>query len=98
MQIFKYPLSVTANQVIKMPIHARILSIAVQNGIPTLWAKVHPSKEEEDVTIEMIATGEDFSPCERREFLGTVLIKGSIEAQLWGVSNDQEIHVFKRIV
>lgn len=40
MRIFKYPLQVTDVQYVSLPLHAKLLTVQVQNGIPCLWALV----------------------------------------------------------
>jgi hypothetical protein len=68
--IWKYPLAVESQVILTMPIDARILTVQMQNGVPTLWAEVDPdSKSKESRYVEVIGTGFDFEP---GTYIGTV--------------------------
>jgi hypothetical protein len=55
--IYKYPLSVSDKQTIKMPVGAQILTVQVQESAPCIWALVESEKEDEDRYIEIFGTG-----------------------------------------
>lgn len=55
--IYKYPLIVTDEQEISMPLGAEILTVQTQNGIPCLWAKVDTSRPVDVRGIQMYGTG-----------------------------------------
>lgn len=57
-KIFKYPLKTKRQQVITLPIGAKILSIQNQKDIATMWALVDTEAPVEDITIETYGTGE----------------------------------------
>ena len=59
--IFKYPLSISDEQLIEMPIGAEILSLQVQNNIPCIWAMIEEFEVEMiDRTFMMYGTGHSF--------------------------------------
>lgn len=70
--IYKYPLRLTDTQNVVMPRGARILTVQMQNAVPTLWAEVDPTDsvgEQRHITI--IGTGNGHtSP--HSLYLGTV--------------------------
>ena len=71
--IWKYPLKVTDEQIINLPIGSEYLSVQVQNGTPCLWAKVNP---QENVIIRVkivtVGTGHPADHVnEYMQFLGT---------------------------
>ena len=68
--IWKFPLEVTDNNVIKMPKGAQILSVQVQHNIPCLWAAVDPEAELETRTIFTVGTGHPIS-LDAGRFIGT---------------------------
>ena len=70
MVIYKYPLAVTDRQVMTMPIGAQLLCVQVQRGIPTLWARVDPIHEMEEVILLTKGTGHPF-PEINVSYLGT---------------------------
>jgi len=77
MQIWKYVLTTTDNQTIKMPKGAQILTFQIQNGKPCLWALVNPSLTETERYIEIHGTGNyiEESLLERK-YIGTYQLHG----------------------
>lgn len=70
--IFKYPLATVEEQVIEMPKGAEILSLQVQNNLPTLWAMVDTEAPLEGrVFISVLTGGALKVPREGLSFLGT---------------------------
>lgn len=55
--IYKYPLKTEDVVRIKMPAGAEILTVQVQNGLPTLWALVNPDAPLYERIIEIFGTG-----------------------------------------
>lgn len=55
--IWKFPIEVTDNWNIVMPIGAEILSVQTQGGIPHMWALVDPEAEAEVRKFEIFGTG-----------------------------------------
>ena len=56
-KIYKYNLRIEDQQVIQMPIGAKILTVQVQKGQVQLWALVNPEIPTQARTIEIIGTG-----------------------------------------
>lgn len=71
-QIWKFPLPNTDN-LIEMPLLASPLSLHLQNGVPTMWARVNPTLPLEKRRFVIIMTGQDL-PSGLRQFLGTLLM------------------------
>ena len=72
--IYKYTLALEDEQVIQMPAHAEILSVANQNGNLCLWAKVIPSNKLELYKIYIVGTGNPADHVENNYFIGTVIM------------------------
>lgn len=75
--VYKYPLQVLDDQVIRMPLDAQICSIQVQNNIPTLWAVVDDNLAEINFNIITIGTGQYFKP-DGLIYLGTYQLVGFV--------------------
>lgn len=56
--IWKYPLKITSLQIIEMPDRAAILSMQMQDNVPTIWALVDTDKTKAKWEIRVIGTGE----------------------------------------
>lgn len=79
--IWKFPLAVDENiQQILMPADAKILTVALQNNTPTIWAEVEPERSRLPRRFCIYATGQLFSEPENfeREYIGTFQIVGLI--------------------
>lgn len=77
--IYKYPLSIIAENLIQKPRNAEILSIQMQNSIPCIWALVETNNETELKIIEIIPTGSKIEPLthhQGRQFIGTFQMQG----------------------
>jgi hypothetical protein len=68
-RIYKYPLTLTVSQCVKMPTHARILSFQMQDGTPTIWAVVTPTATVVNREFRIAGTGHEVPP---GDFVGTV--------------------------
>ena len=55
--VWKYPLEMKDLQHINIPVNAEILSVQVQQGVPTVWALVDPEGAEVDFAFRMVGTG-----------------------------------------
>lgn len=62
MTIWKFPLEVTDEQIVRMPAGSTILAVQVQQGTPCLWAKVDPESEQYDRRIFIHGTGHALHP------------------------------------
>ena len=79
-QIWKFPLTITDEQVLQMPFDAELLSIGLQNiGLQNrqlcLWAAIEDSNDLEGRTIKIVGTGHPFSDRDYNymAFIGTVV-------------------------
>ena len=70
--VWKFPLRVTEVQVVTMPRAAKILSVAMQHGVPTLWAWVDPHAPTEERLIGLVGTGHLAPYPDEADYLGTV--------------------------
>lgn len=55
--IYKYELAITDNQVVQMPIDAKILTVQTQHGKPWMWALVNPEYPLVKRNFETYGTG-----------------------------------------
>lgn len=59
--VYKYHLTNHyGRQEVELPVGAEIVTVAMQRGHPTLWARVDPSADEEVRVFEVVATGARF--------------------------------------
>lgn len=54
MRIWKYPLQVTDEQAVPMPIGSQLMTVQMQNGTPCLWALVDETRNPSG-TVKRIA-------------------------------------------
>jgi uncharacterized protein with FMN-binding domain len=57
MTIWKFPLEVTDEQVVRLPTGAQILCVQVQGTTPCLWAKVDPMAAPKEWRVVTRGTG-----------------------------------------
>ncbi len=72
-RIFKYPIALEDEQLVKMPHNAKILSVQEQKGKICLWAMIAgglPSTCERKIFI--YGTGHEIKYPERKAYIGTV--------------------------
>lgn len=74
-KVFKYQLGVVDEQMVRIPIGAEFLHLAVQNKILCLWAKVDPSAEKTERLIFIHGTGHEMDP-RARKHLGSFFLSG----------------------
>ena len=59
-RIHKFPLKFMWQQYVDLPVGYKILTIQMQEGVPTLWAEVNTKAGPcNPATIEMVGTGEE---------------------------------------
>ena len=68
--IWKFPLSTDRSTVILMPICAEILTLQMQNDVPTLWALVDSKAPRESRTFHIFGTGHEL-PTTPLRYIGT---------------------------
>lgn len=71
MTIWKYQLNIVSLQNINLAADAKILSVDIQNNTLCLWALTNPNAPTTYRTIEIVGTGMEVSPYQKR-FIGTV--------------------------
>ena len=78
MKIYKYPLEVTDEQEVLLPVGYQILDIQLQEGRPCIWALVDesPIMAKEKVIIECFGTGHEIKGGPRR-YISTIQIHGT---------------------
>lgn len=76
--VYKFPLSVSSNGIVNMPKGATILSVQMQDEVPTLWALCVPSNPYEDRLFFIVGTGHIFEPASDARFIGTVQTRNGL--------------------
>lgn len=71
MTIWKFPLLLTDGQAVFMPADAQLLTVAVQHGVPCLWAIVDPAKAQVGRSIFCVGTGNPMPTLGNPRYLGT---------------------------
>jgi hypothetical protein len=73
MKIYKYPLNIDKEQVLKMPMGARILTVHTQSAGVYLWAMVDARHPMEDRYFSVVVTGEEIEDASMKDavYLGT---------------------------
>jgi hypothetical protein len=81
--IWKYPLKTTDDQVVNMPVGAKILHLAVQGETPTLWALVEvddfldeESRVYESRRFRIFGTGHHISTWDNLAYVGSYQLGG----------------------
>lgn len=74
--IWKYPLAITDEQTIRMPIGANILSVQFQGDALCLWAMVDSTIPKEGRHIQIHGTGHDCYDVSSAKYIGTALQPG----------------------
>ncbi len=88
MKIYKYPLKVTDEQTVRLPVDSEILCTQIQHGAPYIWALVNEESQlTEERTFITHGTGHQ---CSQKigAYLGTYQLEGGAFVG----------HVFEKIV
>lgn len=72
--IWKFPIDAGCNS-IQAPRGAKLLTVQMQHGSPTVWAEVDPTAPIEPVLIEVFGTGHVIEEGERT-YVGTFQMQG----------------------
>ena len=72
MMIFKYELPIQDEAIIEMPLSAEAKSVAMQNGLPYVWAIVDPALPTEKRTFYVRGTGHPLRKANPEHFIGTI--------------------------
>lgn len=70
--IWKYTLDRVDLRWLEMPVGAKILHVAMQNGEVTIWAVVLPNAEREKRAFRVVGTGNPFPDADKWAHIGTV--------------------------
>lgn len=57
--IWKFPFEISDKITVEMPAGAKILHVEVQNGVPCIWAHVHPVQEKRKYAFRIVGTGHE---------------------------------------
>jgi hypothetical protein len=76
--IYKYQFEIADRIEIEMPIHSDILSIQLQDGKPTMWAKVDTSLQMVKRIFVVFGTGHEISSVFDYRHIGTIQYKGGV--------------------
>ena len=68
--IYKYQLALSRTE-LRMPEGAQVLTVQMQNGEPCMWAKVDPTKPQEDRAFEVYGTGHEVPDDPRSVYVAT---------------------------
>lgn len=75
--VYKYSLEIKDEQMVLLPIGARILTVQQQNNNIFLWALVNSTASEEQAfTIRIHGTGHAISDSDELEYINTVQLYG----------------------
>ena len=56
--IWKYPIDIEDSIQIRMPLGAKVLHVGVQDGVPTIWARVRPGDDDTELRhFTVVGTG-----------------------------------------
>lgn len=86
--IFKYPLIITDEQILELPLFSQILSVKFQRGELFLWAKVNTDSQSVKTKIFIYGTGNPIRSKSKMKFVDTVM--HFEDSLVW--------HVFKEIL
>lgn len=85
-KIYKYPIETTDTQIIKVYglsgancFKEQVLDIDIQKGTPCIWCFVDTEKEEQDIVIRIVGTGNPMPLLSKSDYLGSyTLYDGSL--------------------
>jgi hypothetical protein len=76
--IHKYQFQIADSIEVEMPIHSDILSVQLQNGTPTIWAKVDTSLQMVKRIFLVFGTGHEINPMFDYRHIGTIQLNGFV--------------------
>lgn len=77
-KIYKYQFTISPHVVIEMPDKAKILSVQVQDGIPTIWASVDTLQFNVNRKFYIYGTGETVHYPKERFHIATIQLNGFV--------------------
>lgn len=86
-KVFKFPLEISDEQKVLMPVGAKVLTVQVQNGVPCLWAECnHAACVSRTFLIR--GTGHPIDDDIEKEYIGTIqLYGGSLVLHVFEIKN-----------
>ena len=85
-RIFKYEFKIENSFQIEMPMHAKILSIQVQKGVPCIWAMVDDKRQFERRSFVVYGTGHKIDDRYINKYIGTFqLLEGGFVGHLFEI-------------
>jgi len=82
--VWKYELQIQDQQSVLLPAGAEVLTVAVQNGVPCLWATVDPSRGTKVAVVQMRGTGHPMDFEGDAEYVGTLFLHdGKLVFHVW---------------
>ena len=77
--VYKYPLQISALNIVQMPSGARVLHVADQAGVTTVWALVDPEVEKVvNRYFWVFGTGQPIDDPDPLAYLGTSMAGGFV--------------------
>lgn len=76
--VWKFPLRDDAEAIVRMPRHARVLSVQLQDGLPQVWALVDPQEPVVRRKFWIVGTGWTFNPVGLGSFVDTIQVDGGL--------------------
>lgn len=75
--IYKYPIEVTDEQALTLPVNAQILSVQTQGNTPCIWAMIDTAETRtEQIAVRVYGTGHPIADSERLTYIGTFQMHG----------------------
>lgn len=75
--IYKYPIEVTDEQTLTLPVKAQILTVQMQGETPCIWAMIDTEESRtKRIVIRVYGTGHPIAGSEDLTYLGTFQIHG----------------------
>lgn len=85
--IYKYHIRNVKEQILMLPIGAKIIHVHHQFKDGMIWAQINPKAKLEERKFELVGTGHDFDP-KNKTYLGTIhLDAGNYVFHLYDVGN-----------
>ena len=72
--IWKYPLELTDQNAVSMPLGSHLLCVAMQHGVPTLWALLNPEAVRAHRIIRIVGTGHPMPDWPGAAYIGAVQV------------------------
>lgn len=74
--IWKFPVAIVNQQLVEMPLGAKILTTAMQGETPCLWAEVDPEETGKHLrNIHIFGTGQ-WMPADPSIYIGSLMLHG----------------------